>query len=122
MRMWILVGIVLAAGCAAGCAALPWGESSAEAPAGHEHPLPADQAEVHIQGMACPFCVFNVEKKLREVPGVRSVVTDLESGVSRVEFQGEEAVAPEALWRKAEKSGFTPRKVVTRGGVYRGEE
>src|SRR5260370_32899572 len=40
----------------------------------------SDQIEVHVNGMACPFCAYGIQKKLRALPGARDGRVDLEAG------------------------------------------
>ena len=36
--------------------------------------------QIGVDGMACPFCVYGVEKQLRKVDGVTEVETELKTG------------------------------------------
>lgn len=69
------------------------------------------QVSVHVDGLACPFCVFGIEKKLGEVPGVERVSTDLKSGKVSLEFAEGSTPDIQALEKAVEKAGFTPRQV-----------
>ncbi len=86
-----------------------------------EQSIPDNVAEIYIEGMACPFCTYNVEKKIREIADVQTVSTDLNTGVARVIFDEDAKPDVKALWGKVVKSGFTPKKITSAGGVYRGE-
>jgi copper chaperone CopZ len=81
---------------------------------------PSSGFDVYIEGMACPFCTYNVEKKIREIPGVESVTTSLETGIAHVELAEGAAVEPRRVWKQVEKSGFTPTKIVTPRETYHG--
>ena len=37
---------------------------------------------VVVEGMSCPFCVYGVEKKLKKVEGVKSVIISMKDGVA----------------------------------------
>ena len=39
-------------------------------------------ATVHIKGLFCPYCVYNVERSLKNVDGVKRIETDLNTGVA----------------------------------------
>lgn len=69
------------------------------------------QVSVHVDGLGCPFCVYGIEKKLGEVPGVESVSTDLKSG--QVSLELAEGATPDvrAIENAVTKAGFTPRQV-----------
>ena len=66
---------------------------------------------VHVDGLACPFCVFGIEKKLLEVPGVQSASTDLERGRVRLDLTDGSVPDVGAIEKAIEKAGFTPRDV-----------
>ena len=36
---------------------------------------------LHVDGLACPFCAYGIEKKLNAVPGVERVETNIREGV-----------------------------------------
>ena len=38
------------------------------------------EAELEVNGMACPFCAFGIEKKLRAVEGVQDLTIFLDEG------------------------------------------
>lgn len=41
-----------------------------------------------VKGVGCPFCVYGLEKKLKNVSGVESIEFDLKTGVADVELGG----------------------------------
>lgn len=72
----------------------------------------AANATVYIKGLACPYCVYNVERSLQDVDGVDRVETDLNTGIARVWFTPSKKPNPKDLWRAVKDSGFTPSKIV----------
>lgn len=72
--------------------------------------LAASQAyRLHVDGLACPFCAYGIEKKLGAVKGVEKVETDIKSGTVIV-IMKEGAVLEEKSAAKAVKdAGFTLR-------------
>lgn len=64
---------------------------------------------VGVDGLACPFCAYGIEKQLRRIEGVGSVATDIASGTVTVTMEAgatlEESVAENAV----EKASFTLR-------------
>jgi copper chaperone CopZ len=75
-----------------------------------------DHVELKVNGMACPFCAYGIEKKLRGLPGARNVKVELESG--RATFEAPAGAVTEQQIRQAIKdAGFTPGSInVTHGG------
>ena len=74
----------------------------------------AAQEEVYalyVDGLACPFCAYGIEKELTGLDGVQKVEVDINKGVVVV-TAAEGAKIPEAsLWQAVDNAGFTLRKV-----------
>jgi copper chaperone CopZ len=87
----------------------------AEQPAAAASAAGIDHVEVRVNGMACPFCAYGIEKKLRALPGARNVKVDLEGG--RATFEAPAGAVTEQQIRQAIKeAGFTPGAInVTHG-------
>jgi len=69
------------------------------------------QYSLRIDGLACPFCAYGIEKKLIRTEGVESVAFDLEKGVVKVKV-GEGVVFTESqLKRLVGDAGFTLRSM-----------
>ncbi len=64
---------------------------------------------LQVDGLACPFCSYGIEKQLSSLEGVASVVVDIEKGSVVVTMQ-ESASLDEKQARQAVKdAGFTLR-------------
>lgn len=60
-----------------------------------------------VDGLACPFCAYGIEKKLTALPGVAGVETNLEAGTVTVTMK-DGATLDEAAAKQAVKdAGFT---------------
>lgn len=72
-------------------------------------------AELHytirVDGLACPFCAFGIEKQFRKMDGVEKVRTDLEKGHVHVLTQDDVEFTDKQLTRLFESSGFTYRSM-----------
>jgi len=65
--------------------------------------------KLRVDGLACPFCAYGVEKKLNAIKGVREVGVDIASGIVNVTM-AEGAGLDEATAKQAVKdAGFTLR-------------
>ncbi len=74
----------------------------AESPSGPVYAL-------QIDGLACPFCAFGIEKQLKKIEGVVSTSVDIKDGVVTVVME-RDATLDEAEAKKAvEAAGFTLR-------------
>jgi len=64
---------------------------------------------LRVDGLACPFCAYGLEKKLSAIQGVQRTTVDIASGTVSV-MMVEGATLDEALAKKAVKdAGFTLR-------------
>ncbi len=73
-------------------------------------PLPAQviKATVAVDGMACPFCGYGIEKRLLKVDAVEKVTIDLVAGQARVIAEQGQSIDVQEVRRAVEKAGFTP--------------
>ena len=66
-----------------------------------------------VDGLACPFCAFGIEKQLGRIAGVDKLDTDIKAGVVRLTMKDgrllDEADAKQAVAR----AGFTLRGLET---------
>ncbi|MCZ6666374.1 MAG: heavy-metal-associated domain-containing protein [Gammaproteobacteria bacterium] len=62
---------------------------------------------VHVKGLACPFCVYGLEKNFSKIEGLDSVSVNLKAGLIEVSLR-EGATLDEATVRETvENAGFT---------------
>ncbi len=65
---------------------------------------------LYVDGLACPFCAYGVEKKVGGLKGVEKVVIDIENGRVIVTL-ADGATLDEATAKQAvDEAGFTLRK------------
>lgn len=63
--------------------------------------------QLRINGLACPFCAYGVEKKLIGTQGVKSIKIDIDAGTVTV-FMANDATLSEAMAKQIVKdAGFT---------------
>ncbi len=66
--------------------------------------------KLYVDGLACPFCAYGVEKKVGGLKGVETVEIDIESGLVAVTV-ADDATLDEATAKQAvDEAGFTLRK------------
>ncbi len=76
--------------------------------------------KLRVDGLACPFCAYGIEKKLGAVKGVERIEVDIASGTVNVTM-AEGATLDEAAAKKAVKEagfslrGFEPVPVAPQG-------
>lgn len=90
--MWTLLAIPLAGG---------WPPAWAE----------VTEVELHIDGLSCPFCVFNIEKPLKAVPALGSIDTNYKEGLVRAGVKPDQPVELKQLLKAVADTGFTLRAI-----------
>ena len=63
--------------------------------------------EVRVDGLACPFCAYGLERKLRELPGVSTVAVELRTGTARFDVAEGRVVTPAAVRSAVGEAGFS---------------
>lgn len=76
----------------------------------HESHAQLKQVEVRVDGLACPFCAYGLEKNLKALNGVESVKIGLKEGVATLVVQEGETLSLDRLRDAVKDAGFTPRE------------
>ncbi|VAW66720.1 hypothetical protein MNBD_GAMMA09-2814 [hydrothermal vent metagenome] len=63
---------------------------------------------IRVDGLACPYCAYGIEKKLNEIKGVKFLDMDLEKGIVTVEAK-DVKLEEKQLKQLFTDSGFTYR-------------
>jgi len=108
-------GLILASTALAvfafGCAATGGRHADQQTSGGAPAAAQGADASIHINGLACPYCVYNVERSVKQVAGVKRVAIDLNTGVASIWFESDQHPEPKALWAAVKDSGFTPAEM-----------
>ncbi len=64
------------------------------------------EAELEVNGMACPFCAFGIEKKLRAVEGVQDLTVFLDEGRIELVFSPENGASASDIEAAVKEAGF----------------
>ncbi|MBI4657770.1 MAG: heavy-metal-associated domain-containing protein [Verrucomicrobia bacterium] len=64
-------------------------------------------ASVKVDGLACPFCAYGLEKQLKRIPGVTKAETDLKDGRVNLAFTKKKQVTVTELQQAVQKAGFS---------------
>lgn len=70
---------------------------------------------IGVNGMACPFCSYGIEKKLKAVDGVESLDIRIKEDEVDVVAAEQETPTPSDLERAIEKAGFEIRSLSVTG-------
>ena len=57
--------------------------------------------------MACPFCAYGLEKRLKEVPAVDAVLILVSDGLVQIRLKEGQSLHDDALGAAVERAGFT---------------
>ncbi len=64
---------------------------------------------IGVDGLACPFCAYGIEKQLSRISGVETVLTDIESGTVAVTMAEGATLEETAAGKAVDDAGFTLR-------------
>jgi mercuric ion binding protein len=67
------------------------------------------QYNVGVDGMACPFCVYGLEKQIKKIDGVSAVKTDLERGEIVVSVKKGNNLERDSIDKAVNNAGFNVR-------------
>lgn len=85
--------------------------------------LAADnQYVLGVDGLACPFCAFGIEKRLNKVDGVTGVEVDIGDSVVRVTLQAGKTLTEEQARQAVDEAGFTLRSYSEAEGETGGQD
>lgn len=83
------------------------GPSSATSNAADTGVVPGRGVRVIAAGLSCPLCAHNIDKSMRQLPGVADARVNLDSGAVDVTLDGSTPVTYEQLARIVRDNGFT---------------
>ena len=67
--------------------------------------------KVEVDGLACPFCAYGLEKKLKKIEGVSDVFIEIQDGSATFNIPTAKIPSQEILKKIVEDAGFKARKV-----------
>ncbi|KZC37110.1 heavy metal transporter, partial [Rhodanobacter denitrificans] len=72
---------------------------------------PADAYVVSVDGLACPFCAYGIEKQFSHLPGVTGTDVNLASGVIMVHVKPGTRFDQAQITQTVKQAGFTLKAV-----------
>jgi len=66
---------------------------------------------IWVDGLACPFCSYGIEKQLSKLPGVATVKTSIKSGTVTLKTKGNQKITDAELRAAVDRAGFSVRKI-----------
>lgn len=70
--------------------------------------------EMRVDGLACPYCAYGIEKKLSAIDGVQNLDVDLENGLVSVDVSDGVVLSEADMKQLFNDAGFTYRSMSTR--------
>lgn len=70
-----------------------------------------DKFTVTVEGLGCPFCAYGLEKKFKEVQGVKSIKIDIETGLMTFTADASKNLSLESVDRQVDKAGYTAKAI-----------
>ncbi len=61
---------------------------------------------IQVDGMACPFCAYGLEKSLTKISGIESIETDIDTGIVTITMAAEATLHRMAATQAVEDAGF----------------
>ncbi len=65
------------------------------------------QYQLRVDGLACPFCAYGIEKELKRTDGVESLEIDINAGIVTVTMAEGAAMTEEKARQIVKDAGFT---------------
>lgn len=72
------------------------------------------QYQMRVDGLACPYCAYGIEKKLNAIDGVEKIDIDLEKGLVIVNVAEGVKLSDEQMTRLFDDAGFSYRSKTER--------
>jgi len=66
---------------------------------------------LYVDGLACPFCAYGVEKQIEQIDGVETLSTDIEKGRIAIEMGDHKTLAREDVEQAVRAAGFTFKRL-----------
>ena len=72
---------------------------------------------LQVDGLACPFCAYGIEKKLSAIDGVEDIKVDIKEGQVIVTMADGTGLSEQRARRAVKEAGFTLRTFTQSAGV-----
>lgn len=67
-----------------------------------------DEFSVQVDGLGCPFCAYGLEKKFKELKGIKKVRIDMETGLMTFNYPSDKMIDIKTIENQVDKAGYTP--------------
>lgn len=73
-----------------------------------------ERITLRVDGLACPFCAYGLEKKITKIKGVSSYDVDMKEGKVFIGVKPEAQIELNSLYQVVKEAGFTLRSISLR--------
>ena len=70
------------------------------------------RVQVKVDGLSCPFCAYNLEKKLKRVEGVEELKLRIDTGLAEFNVEEGKSIDVDGIKKAVKDGGFTPRDIL----------
>ena len=70
-----------------------------------------ERVKMRVDGLACPFCAYGLEKKLKDVPGVSDIEIHVDDAFVTLGSKKDDPMALDQLRPAVKDAGFTAREI-----------
>ena len=70
-----------------------------------------EKVEIGVDGLACPFCSYGLEKKLKKVKGVGEVKIYVDKSLAVLKQKKDQSIVVDELESAVQDAGFTPGEI-----------
>ncbi len=67
---------------------------------------------MRVDGLACPYCAYGIEKKLKKIAGISNIKVNLEKGLVSVDAAEGTKLSEQQMKKLFKDAGFTYRSMV----------
>ncbi len=71
-----------------------------------------DGFTIQVDGLGCPFCAYGLEKKFKELKGIKKISIEMETGNMKFQYPADKQLSIEQVKTQVEKAGYTPVSVI----------
>jgi len=69
------------------------------------------KVEVKVDGLACPFCAYGLEKKLMKIDGIKDMKIDIKNGLVTFSLKEGKTVDEKTIKKIVKDAGFTAKEI-----------
>ena len=66
---------------------------------------------LRVDGLSCPFCAYGLEKRLKEIPAVDTLVVRVSDGIIQIRTKDGQELDDAALHDAVDRAGFSLREI-----------